>query len=179
MKYFLWVVCTVLLGNLFIFQDVQAEDTKVNVKVQTAQSDQAKSDNNDQAIDGQKCDRIQDNFKARTEGIIKRNKKRIEVFEEITSRVQKYNERQDLNVPDYSILTAGVYEGRQDLREAHELSYDGLDSFECEKYSAKVSVLSFKVALMVEILAFNKYKDSLTDLIAAVRTSAEAAEQGY
>ena len=95
--------------------------------------------------------------------IAKRGERRLDVYSAIFNRVQEFYEKKGLSVSNYDTLVADVNAKNVD--------------FKCDGSDPKGAAASFKDDLKVQIKALQAYKQSIKNLIMAIKTSLSESSQ--
>lgn len=124
------------------------------------------------------CENRTASYKKRMEGIAQRSERRSEVFNKISERVQAFTIEKNVTVPNYQQLLDDVALKSDALKEAQAFAKDNASEFKCDGDNAKTNVALFKESIAAEHKAFKEYKESIKNLIKAVKKAIEASKTG-
>jgi len=109
--------------------------------------------------------------------IAKRGERRLDVYSAIFNRVQEFYEKKGLSVSNYDTLVADVNAKKAAAQAALAQIDANTVDFKCDGSDPKGAAASFKDDLKVQIKALQAYKQSIKNLIMAIKTSLSESSQ--
>ena len=103
--------------------------------------------------------------------IARRGEKRLEVYDKIFERVQDFYTRKGLSLSNYDELIAQANAKKSAAQATLETIKTKEVNFACDGTDPKGAAASFKTDLRAEIKAIHEYKQSIRDLITAIKTA--------
>lgn len=122
------------------------------------------------------CETRRENFKTRMESVTESVKTRTKSMNAIVDRIKAFVKNNNLTVPNYAALLAAVQtqsQLAQSISTTVEKEGDGVDC--SDSTAAKNSVAAFKDAVGQDVSALQAFKTAVVNLITAVRTAAQGA----
>jgi len=126
------------------------------------------------------CEQRHENFGNRLGTIRSTVSKHVTTLDSIVTRVDAFKTSKNLTVSNYDALLADAKTKGQIVHDLQAVLKEKAAAFTCGSgpEEAKASLEAYKDAFQQEIDAFKAYKTSVKNLIAAVKTAAQAARTG-
>jgi hypothetical protein len=119
------------------------------------------------------CESKHQSFKSKLDNVNNSTNNHINTLSTIDSRIQDFIKNNSITVPNYETLILNVNTQRQLLQNLQDNSTNDVRLFKCgtNPGDASLSLQSYKDNYLQEINAIKTYKQSLKDLISAVKTT--------
>ncbi len=124
------------------------------------------------------CEAREKNIQNTMSRLSNRGQKQIDLYSGIATRVENFYTAKKLSISNYDALVADVNAKKAAAQSAVEAVKSATPNFHCDKDDPKGVAGDFKAKVNARNAALKAYRESVRNLIKAVKAAAEAANAG-